>query len=49
MITDKKIEIIEIEGIVAPMKEVVQGEKGMKSIDTRDHAKETTVAHQVLK
>ena len=39
---------IEIEEIAAPMIEVVQGEKEMKSIDTHDHAKEITVAHQAL-
>ena len=40
---------IEIEQIVALMKEVVQGEKEMKSIDTHDHAKGTIAAHQALK
>ena len=42
-------EWIEIEEIVTPMKEVVQDEKGMRSIDTLDHAKGTTAAHQALK
>ena len=40
---------IEIEEITAPMKEVVQGEKEMKSIDTHDHTEEITAAHQALK